>query len=596
MYGIELFHFTEDDIDFNNKVILGEFWDVGKGHFVKKVTPFPHIVQDIRFQTAPEVRPKLMENGVLVMHVPLENKFKQDKILRESPMAEIKKYLIETFNYDEADPLELVNKYKEIIIKPLNAAFGKGVYKLSKLENEDTYRLHYEHEAKEISSEDFKKYDEIFRNKQYIVQEYVDSRTNKGHPFDIKAHLIRTVDGSWKNLGNLPRIGSELGVVSNTDTGGNTLGKSDRFLEEEFGENWLEVKQEMETLIDILPKALQLGYDRTLTTLGLDIGVNRKTRMPKLFEVNGTINPTRYRVETCQGLIALHKQFHKERLQAGEPMPQEFIVAGNNKLYFDCNGVEALKKENPQVKTFVILGETSKESVGHLVLSPEVEAIICCDNVPKDISAGIERCSSAKVIKTTSIEEASETLAKMINKQDKVMLQGSHPNGIEMVADKVLGTNLASLRRKRRNMNVNGFRIEVVDAFSGRIKKYHGSRRFLQIPDTMGDLSIREIGKEAFAAKEELRKVVLPPSAKKIASHAFLNCKSLQEAIILSNVKSIASNAFEGCLELTIIGENGSYAQTYAQGQNIKFLTTLQYKQLQFKKRVKRKLKRMMKK
>ena len=113
MHGIELFHFTDDKIDFENKNILGEFWDEDKFCFVEKITPFPHIIQDNRFKVLPKVREKLRKSGVILTWISLGGKVKVDRVLRNSP---VKKYLIDTFNYDEVDIADMLDKYNKIII------------------------------------------------------------------------------------------------------------------------------------------------------------------------------------------------------------------------------------------------------------------------------------------------------------------------------------------------------------------------------------------------------------------------------------------------------------------------------------------------
>lgn len=308
MHGIELFHFTMDQIDFENQSILGEFWDVEKGCFIKKKTPFPHIIQDNRFETPLKLRKKLIESGVILTWVNLGGKLKVDRILRESP---VKKYLIDTFNYNDINLLDVLEQYQEVIIKPFNSSLGKGVYKLSK--SNDHYIIHTAHERKEISHQDLLEYDKMFKEKRHIVQEYVDSRTLVGHPFDIKVYLIRSgKDGSWNHLNLLPRLGAASGVVSNVGAGGNAFLFPDKFLEGEFGEDWLDIQKEMQELMEIVPAALQKGYERTLNSLGLDIGIDRRTNQLKLFEVNGTINATPYKMEMCVEQMHLYKQLYKE--------------------------------------------------------------------------------------------------------------------------------------------------------------------------------------------------------------------------------------------------------------------------------------------
>ena len=634
MHGIELFHFTENKINFEDKSILGEFWDVKNACFIEKKTPFPHIIQDNRFKTSPNVRARLRKSGVILTWTSLGGKIKIDEILRGSS---VEKYLIDTFNYDDINIADTIDQYKKLIIKPLNASLGNGVYKLSKSTN-DSYIIHTNHEEKEISCEDFKEYDGLFRNKQYIVQEYVDSRTVAGNPFDIKVYLIRSgKDGGWNHLNPLPRLGSSLGVISNVAAGGNALHFSDKFLEEEFGENWLEVKQEMQELIEKLPAALQKGYKRTLNSLGLDIGFDKRTNKPKLFEVNGTINLTPYKMEMCEEQMHLYKQLYKERQKNNLNIkPQNPINIGDNSLYIDCyythyeslkpslETLTTLEKNSRNFKRIVVLGDIAEtghhsyQDIGRLITNSNVDILICCGALAKNIAEIVRGLSSMKVFDTIDIKDTAKTLSQVVKPHDAVLFKGNLPGGLETVVDKVFGTNLCSQKNGKLHKEfMVTDEIEVFiyrDAEYANIHKYIGEQKSIQIPNTIKDFPVEVIGKEAFAKNENIRKVTLPPTLTKINSRAFYKCinlkrvelpnqitkigskafsrcRNLREVIIPSNILHIADNAFEKCSKLTMVGEQGSYAQSYAQINEIKFLTNKQFKRLKIKRALKRKLK-----
>jgi len=634
MHGIELFHFTEDKIDFGDKSILGEFWDVEHACFVEKRTPFPDIIQDNRFKTSPKVRLRLRKSGVILTWTSLGGKIKIDKILRESS---IKKYLIDTFNYDDINIADTIDQYKEVIIKPLDASLGAGVYKLSK-SNNNSYIMHTNHEEKEIACEDFKEYDGLFRGKQYIVQEYVDSRTTSGNPFDIKVYLIRSgKDGSWKQLNPLPRLGSPLGVISNVAAGGNALHFLDKFLEEEFGENWLEVKQEMQELIEKLPEALQNGYTNPLNSLGLDIGFDKRTNKPKLFEVNGTINLTPYKMEMCAEQMHLYKQLYKEQQEKNlNTKPQNPINVGGNRLYVDCyythyeslksslKTLASLEKDSPNFKRILVLGDIAEtghhtyQDIGKLIIDSNIDILICCGVLAKNIAEIFKDSSTIKIFSTIDIEDTAKLLSQVLEPLDAVLFKGSLSGGLEIVADKVFGTNLFSKESEKFHKECivsNGKEVFIYpEAGYCSINKYIGEEKSIVIPNTIEDFPVEIIGKEAFTKNENIRKITLastltridcrafykcvnlkrvelPHQITMIDSKAFSRCKNLKEIFIPSNILHIANNAFEKCPKLMIIGEQGSYAQTYAQINGIKFLTNRQFKKLELKRGLKRKLK-----
>ena len=79
------------------------------------------------------------------------------------------------------------------------------------------------------------------------------------------------------------------------------------------------------------------------------------------------------------------------------------------------------------------------------------------------------------------------------------------------------------------------------------------------------------IGKYAFSGCNGLLDVTLPESVQTIENNAFSNCQNLQAVTIPKSVTSIGAGSFYNCPNLTIYGERGSYAQTYASSNNIPF-------------------------
>ena len=77
----------------------------------------------------------------------------------------------------------------------------------------------------------------------------------------------------------------------------------------------------------------------------------------------------------------------------------------------------------------------------------------------------------------------------------------------------------------------------------------------------------------AFSGCKSLKSITLPDSVTEIGSAAFAK-SGLTSIAIPSSVKSIKEYAFWNCSNLTISGMSGSYAETYAKNNNIKFKST----------------------
>lgn len=75
-----------------------------------------------------------------------------------------------------------------------------------------------------------------------------------------------------------------------------------------------------------------------------------------------------------------------------------------------------------------------------------------------------------------------------------------------------------------------------------------------------------------FANCCNLKSIVVPDSVTNISNMAFENCTNLEKIVISTNVSWIAADTFNNCDKITIYGYGGSYAQTYADENNIPFV------------------------
>ena len=83
---------------------------------------------------------------------------------------------------------------------------------------------------------------------------------------------------------------------------------------------------------------------------------------------------------------------------------------------------------------------------------------------------------------------------------------------------------------------------------------------------------ITSIGDSAFEGCKNLTGITIPDSVTNIGAYAFFDCSNLKSAVIPDSVTSIGDGAFmeEGNI-LTMYGQTGSFAETYALKNNIPF-------------------------
>ena len=90
-------------------------------------------------------------------------------------------------------------------------------------------------------------------------------------------------------------------------------------------------------------------------------------------------------------------------------------------------------------------------------------------------------------------------------------------------------------------------------------------------PDFTLPASLTTIGEEAFSGSAAIY-VKLPETAKEIQNRAFADCPNLRYIYIPATTTSIHRNAFENVSELTVLGEEGSYAAYYASIHHFDFI------------------------
>ena len=88
----------------------------------------------------------------------------------------------------------------------------------------------------------------------------------------------------------------------------------------------------------------------------------------------------------------------------------------------------------------------------------------------------------------------------------------------------------------------------------------------IKLPSMLSD-----IGTSAFWQCGSLKSVTIPGNVTEISDRAFAYCTALDEVTIPESVKTISDSAFNGSTSVTIYGVAGSYAETFAKNNSIKF-------------------------
>lgn len=110
------------------------------------------------------------------------------------------------------------------------------------------------------------------------------------------------------------------------------------------------------------------------------------------------------------------------------------------------------------------------------------------------------------------------------------------------------------------------------DGKTGHINHYMGDKYCLSVSDVPAydnGNKLVYIDYEAYRGCVNVEKIILPQTIKSIGNNAFSDCESLKEIYIPASVTEMADNAFSGTEGFTMYVQEDSYAQKFAEQNNI---------------------------
>lgn len=277
--NINFFYFTPEDVDFENKKISGLF--LIDNQWKRLLTDFPNIIDNAPSRLRDrELYNDLKKISPMITYR-IGDKEKVFQLLKND--GNYDRFLIDSSILSDIDMYkEFIEKYNYIIIKPKGGNMGRNIYKSYMLNNKyilqaDTEKIIFDNLS------DLNIYLTKFYN-NYQIQQYIDSKTKEGHPYDIRLHVQRGSGGHWKIVKIYPRIGLSQKVTSNLSQGGG-ISNLNSFLKSQFNQNAEKIRLNLVELAMNLPKDFQKNYQYTLDALGIDVGIDSNSNL-KIFEIN----------------------------------------------------------------------------------------------------------------------------------------------------------------------------------------------------------------------------------------------------------------------------------------------------------------------
>ncbi|MFS0750585.1 YheC/YheD family protein [Oceanobacillus sp. 1P07AA] len=282
--GVKLLFFSSSEVSFEDETIKGEMFLNDSWQII--VNSFPDVIHNIGItQRAKQsiVERKLRRKRPFTSFG-IGNKFYlPKKIVENVKFAEL---LVPFKVVTEISIIyNFLDSNNKAVIKPIAGRRGLNIYHIYK--SGAYYFIQDDTKEQRFTKGELKGWiqENILKTKNgFMIQRYIEARTIKGEPFDIRAHVQKNREGKWQITKIYPRIGNRKSILSNISRGGRTEDLKD-FLINELNHKGEQYEKELINLSLDLTQHIDKLYGLVLDELGLDLAIDRSGRI-WLHEVN----------------------------------------------------------------------------------------------------------------------------------------------------------------------------------------------------------------------------------------------------------------------------------------------------------------------
>ncbi|BBH23216.1 hypothetical protein Back11_45610 [Paenibacillus baekrokdamisoli] len=196
------------------------------------------------------------------------DKWRQYQTLKDS--IQLAEYLPETQMLNNETLRMLQLKYKDVVLKPCNGSFGRGVILLSD-KGKSRFDIHVKKRIVTVQGRKqlYARIKKETGQRKYVVQRRIRLAQIDGHPFDIRVMVQRKQDSAWQVTGTYAKVATKGYFITNVSS--RILPVSTALKQSEIpSENLL---AEIEEVAIRAVERLSRG-NPTLTKVGFDFGID----------------------------------------------------------------------------------------------------------------------------------------------------------------------------------------------------------------------------------------------------------------------------------------------------------------------------------
>jgi len=259
------------------------------GNYRFRTIPKPWVIHNRGYQCTKAAKiqiKRLQDEGIILFNEWNHyGKLKIHKLLSES--EELRPHLPETVPFNQINMIHMMEKYRELIIKPSSGTFGKRNMKVTRL-NDTEWVLSYPY--KDIWLEEVLpmeliplKINSLNILGKFLIQERIALAEYNNNPFDLRVSVQRNGKGEWQVTGIVGKVAKTGHFVTNVARGGTCV-----VLEEIIKDiphlNEKQVVADVERFSIRIAQKLE-HHLTNLADIGLDIGITSEG-IPMFIECN----------------------------------------------------------------------------------------------------------------------------------------------------------------------------------------------------------------------------------------------------------------------------------------------------------------------
>jgi hypothetical protein len=311
-YGCGLIVYSPADINEDNGFVYGFVYDSKTKAWKRKKTRLPDIVYDRFSNMSPEVFKKYAKYRSASRLPYLNNRFahKWNAHRFLSQNSDIAPYLPETFPMQRGAFAQMIKKYSELYVKPVNGSGGKGILRIRKRQNvfeltgRDRRGCIIRNVIRSLSSaERFLLLWCQQQGRSFILQQGLTLSLLEGTICDSRVLVQKNEQNTWAITGMMGKRSPERFVTSNLQSGGQAISLEKLFSQRFSEQEMFLILEEIKRVSLLLPPYIESKFGNFIE-FGIDIGIDTNGRV-WIIEVNTKPNRELFRLA---GQMDVYKQ------------------------------------------------------------------------------------------------------------------------------------------------------------------------------------------------------------------------------------------------------------------------------------------------